>query len=185
MFITADHWAPLRTAHSWVVRAAQILANAEGVDATTIQADYRALLTELLTHQNTPDLEPFVTHFYTVTMRYWRGLFCSYAVPDLPRTNNDLEQYFGSVRYLERRATGRKRPTTALAVRGSVRVVAAIATQIAPFAGADLQPRDITHWRRMRGDLDTRHETRRQRHRFRRDPQAYLATLEAQLLQRA
>ncbi len=138
---------------------------------------------DLLTHQRTPELEPFVTHFYTVTMRYWRGLFCCYTVPELPRTNNELEQYFGTARYLERRATGRKRPTSALAVRGPVRVVAAVATHISPFAGADLQPRDITHWRCVRGDLDTRHETRRRRHRFRRDPHAYLATLEAQLLE--
>ncbi len=174
---------PLHTAHSWVVRAAQILANAAGVDGTTIQADYRALRTELLTHQRTPELEPFVTQFYTVTMHYWRGLFHCYAVAELPRTNNDLEQYFGTARYLERRATGRKRPTTALTVRGVVQVIAAVATYRSPCAGTDLQRRDISHWRRVRVDLDTRHETRRRRHRFRHDPHAYLATLEAQLLE--
>ncbi len=30
---------------------------------------------------------------------YWAGLFHCYAVPDLPRTNNDLEHYFGTARY--------------------------------------------------------------------------------------
>ena len=141
-------------------------------------------LSVLLAHQRTLELEPFVTHFYKVTMRYWRGLFCCYDVADLPRTNNDLEQYFGSARYLERRATGRKRPTAAMVVRGAVRVVAAVATQTMPFQGADLQPRDVQAWRRVRAELEARHETRRQHQRFRRDLQAYLATLEAQLAQR-
>ncbi len=137
----------------------------------------------MLAHQRTPELEPFVTQFYKVTMRSWRGLFWCYDVADLPCTNNDLEQYFGSARYLERRATGRKRPTAAVVVRGAVRVVAAVATQIATLAGADLQPRDVQAWRRVRAALETRHETRRQHHRFRRDPAAYLARLEAQLLE--
>jgi hypothetical protein len=31
-------------------------------------------------------------HFAKVTASYWPGLFCCYDVPDLPRTNNALEQ---------------------------------------------------------------------------------------------
>jgi len=116
-------------------------------------------------------------------MRYWRGLFWCYDVTDLPRTNNDLEQYFGSARYLERRATGRKRPTAMVVVRGAVRVVAAVATQTVAFQGADLQPPDVQAWRRLRAALEARHETHRQHHRFRLDPQAYLAILEARLLE--
>ncbi len=126
------------------------------MDGTTIQADYRALLTELLTHQRTPELEPFVTHFYTVTMRYWRGLFCCYTMPALPRTNNDLEQYFGSARHHERRATGRKRPTSGVVVRGTVRVVTAVATKITPFAPHTLQPPDVQQWRRVRQAMEAR-----------------------------
>lgn len=49
-----------------------------------------------------------VDHFRKVARSYRSGLFHCYAVPDLPRTNNDLEQMFGSQRYHERRATGRK-----------------------------------------------------------------------------
>jgi len=39
---------------------------------------------------------------------YWPGLFHCYDVPELPRTDNDLEQLLGSHRYHERRASGRK-----------------------------------------------------------------------------
>jgi hypothetical protein len=47
-------------------------------------------------------------HFVKVTRSFWPGLFHCYDNPALPRTNNDLEQRFGSYRYHERRATGRK-----------------------------------------------------------------------------
>ena len=53
-------------------------------------------------------MAPAVEHFRTVTKSYWLGLFQCYQVAELPRTNNDLEHLFGSTRYLERRATGRK-----------------------------------------------------------------------------
>jgi hypothetical protein len=49
-----------------------------------------------------------VEHFLKVARSYRPGLFRCYAVAGLPRTNNDLEQMFGSQRYHERRATGRK-----------------------------------------------------------------------------
>jgi hypothetical protein len=103
-----------------VAWAAQILANHAQADGAAVATAYRSFINEMLAHQSTPELEPFVTHFYKVTMSYWRGLFWCYDVADLPRTNNDLEQYFGSARYLERRATGRKRPTGAMVVRGDL-----------------------------------------------------------------
>src|SRR6185369_4091593 len=53
-------------------------------------------------------LAPALVHFRKVTRSYWPGLFPCYTLPDLPRTNNDLEQFFGAYRYHERRTTGRK-----------------------------------------------------------------------------
>jgi hypothetical protein len=117
-----------------------------------------------------------------VTASYAPSLFHCYDVPDLPRTNNDLEQYFGSARYLERRATGRKTASPALVVRGSVRIVAAVATRHHPFSSSDLRPTDLARWRKLRRELKYRHDARRAQLRFRRDLQAYLAKLEQQLL---
>ena len=50
---------------------------------------------------------PALVHFRKVTRSYWPGLFHCYNLPDLPRTNNDLEQFFGAYRSHDRRTTGR------------------------------------------------------------------------------
>jgi hypothetical protein len=49
------------------------------------------------------DLSKAVSLFLKVTKSYWKGLFHSYRFPEgtLPRTNNDLEHCFGSVRATE------------------------------------------------------------------------------------
>lgn len=126
-----------------------------------------------------PSLSPAIDHFLKVTTSYAPGLFHCYAVPDLPRTNNELEQFFGSARYLERRATGKKTASPAFVVR----VVAAVASSHQPFKGTDLRPIDLAKWRQLRAALKYRHDARRAQLRFRRDPQSYLARLEKRLFQ--
>ena len=122
-----------------------------------------------------------VDQFQKVTASYWPGLFHCYDVPDLPRTNNELEQYFGSARYHERRASGRKGASPGLVVRGAGRVVAAVASHDQPFADTDLRPTDLTRWRVLRRQLETRQAARCAQRRFRRDPDGYLAALEEAL----
>ena len=140
-------------------------------------------LLETMTNQQAllGELAPAVAHFRTVTASYWTGLFHCYQVTDLPRTNNDLEQFFGQARHVERRATGRKRASPALVIRGSVRVVAAGASRLVSYSAADLRLTDVAAWSALRRTLDYRHEGRRCQLRFRRDPQAYLASLEQRL----
>jgi hypothetical protein len=69
-----------------------------------------------------------------------------------------------------------------MVVRGSVRVVAAIATSPEGFAAADIRPADVEGWRTLRASLEKRREGRRAQLRFRRDPDTYLGSLEEQLL---
>jgi hypothetical protein len=140
------------------------------------------LLEEVLRAKSDAAVAEWATTFYKVSRNYWRGLFHCYDMLELPRTNNDLEQYFGAARHHERRATGHKRPTSALVVRGSVRLVAAVATQLRDWSGEDLRPRSVGAWRQLHKELEARHEVRRASHRFRKDPDRYLAQLEAQLL---
>ncbi len=182
LFATERLWDPLRAAASWIERVAAGLANKEGSDAVMVEAALRAVLAEILTFQPDPDLGPWATHVYRVTRSYWSGLFHCYADAALPRTNNELEQYFGTARHHERRATGRKRPAAAVAVRGAVRVVAAVATQAAEVPASDLRPRDLADWQAVRARLEVHHARRRATRRFRRDPAAYLAALEARIL---
>ncbi len=128
-------------------------------------------------------LAPAVTQFRKVTASYGTGLFHCYDVPDLPPTNNALEQYFGSARYHERRATGRKGASPGLVVRGAVRLLAAVATRSQHVADADLCPADLAAWRTLRSQLQTRQDARCAQRRFRKDPDAYLSALEHQLSQ--
>lgn len=124
-----------------------------------------------------------IEHFCHITENFAAGLFHCYDVPDLPRTNNDLEQCFGSVRYHERRATGRRGAIPGLVVRGAVRILAVIVTKRCLLEGPELQPADEQAWRRLRAQLQYRREARRQQWRFRKHPAAYLADIEARLLQ--
>jgi hypothetical protein len=180
---TEKLWPPIRQAYAWVHQAAHLLANAEQRDVTTLQQAYQQLLETMTQQQDRLGaLAPAVAHVRKVTESYWDGLFQCYQVKDLPRTNNDLEQYFGTARHIERRVTGRKRASPTLVVRGSVRVVAAGASRLCSFSAADLRLTDVSAWQALRQQLDYRHECRRNQLRFRRDPQAYLASLEQRLL---
>ena len=68
-------------------------------------------------------------------------------------------------------------------VRGSVRLIAVIVTKREDLQVADLQPTDYQRWRDLREQLQYREDARRQQFRFRKNPPAYLAALEAQLLE--
>ncbi len=154
---------------------------------------YRQLLAQMLAHRRDQEatgtgasgwLNGAVTQFMKVTRSYWKGLFRCYehASVGLPRTNNELEQFFGSVRYRERRASGRKGASPAIVVRGNVRVIAAVATPVEGLRADDICPIDTTQWMVLRRSLERRQEGRRAQLRFRRDTTVYLAKLEDDLL---
>ena len=176
-------WPAIRQAYEWVYQAADLLANEQERHVNGLEHEYEQFL-EMIQQQQTllGDLAGAVTHFCQVTASYWDGLFQCYRVKDLPRTNNDLEQFFGTARHIERRVTGRKAASPTLVIRGSVRVVAAGVSQLYPICAADLQLTDVSAWRALRQNLDYRHEGRRCLLRFRRDPLAYLSALEQSLL---
>jgi hypothetical protein len=177
-------WPPIERAYQWVHRAVHILNNHQEVSATQVRAQYEALLQEMTAQKATvSSLTPAIEQFLKVTNSFAPGLFHCYEVPDLPRTNNDLEHCFGSVRHHERRATGRRGAIPGLVVRGSVRVVAAIATRLHHFTAEELRLQEYHLWRQVRKCLTYREEARRQQFRFRKDPGAYLAHIEARLLQ--
>ncbi len=167
-------------------RAAHLLGNEEGRDVWELRRAYRGLLAEMSSEREAlGPLSRAVGHFVKVTKSYWPGLFHCYEMPGLPRTNNDLEHCFGSARYHERRATGRRGASPAMVVRGKVRLVAAMAARAYPATVEDLRPADLGEWRKLRGELEYRHEARRAQLRFRRDPAVYLARLEKQLLKQS
>jgi hypothetical protein len=177
-------WGPVEAAYGWVFRAAAILANVAGLSGAAVKASYRGLLGAMVRHAGgAGGMAGALGHFGKVTRSYWPGLFHCYDVPDLPRTDNDLEQLFGSHRYHERRASGRKVASPGLVVRGSVRLPAAVATRLrGEVRGEDLAPADPEAWRELRAGLERRQAIRAQGRRFRRDPAAYLKVLEDSLI---
>jgi hypothetical protein len=173
----------VRVAFGWVHRAAAILRNKKGLDAAGVRRRYRGLIAAIARHRRASGrLAEAFEHFLKVSRSYWPGLFRCYDVADLPRTNNDLEQFFGSYRYHERRCSGRKVACPGTVVRGSVRLVAAAATRLRPIDVADLVPADLSSWRELRGRLERRQAVRTMGGRFRRDPVAYLKSLEDSLI---
>lgn len=181
---TGDLWPDVRVAFAWVHRAAQILKNSRGQSEREVRLRLRGLVAAMSRHrEKAGTLAPAIGHFLKVTRSYWPGLFACYRIQGLPATNNDLEHLFGAHRYHERRAMGRKVASPALVLRGSVRVLSAMATRLRCPSAAQLQPRDVERWKQQRQQLEQRQQARRCGLRFRRDSNAYLEQLEAQLLQ--
>ncbi len=176
-------WPAIRIAYSWVHQAARLLENEDALTGSEVRQRMEALLAEIRDGQATVGtLQPAVAHFLKVSASDRPALFHCYDDPGLPRTNNGLEQLFGSARYHQRRANGRIRATAATVVRGSVRVLAPTASRLHRFGVFELRHPDLGRWLVLRHALELRREARRQQGRFRKDPTAYLAALEARLL---
>ena len=138
---TAALGPEVRLAYRWVKQVSRLLAN----KAKRPAAEVRRQLSQILSRRRraaaqtkSSSLRQQLGHFVKVTRSYWPGLFACYGSKDLPRTNNDLEHLFGSHRYHERRASGRKRAAPGLVVSGSVRVIASVATRLKPEGGLRL-----------------------------------------------
>jgi hypothetical protein len=183
---TESQWPDVRLAFGWVYRLATVLRNKKGLDAAGVRRRYRGLIGALARHRRaTGRLSAAFEHFLKVTRSYWPGLFHGYDVAGLPRTNNDLEQFFSSYRYHERRCSGRKVACPGTVVRGSVRIVAATASRLRPIGVDDLVPSDLGAWQSLRATLERRQSVRTLGRRFRRDPEAYLQSLEQLFINQA
>ena len=178
----------MRFGFGYVKQVARLLGRGD-LSGEEVKRRLRALLGRMAAEagraeqRGQQELADELRHFVKVSASYEAGLFHCYDVKDLPRTNNDLEHVFGSVRYHERRASGRKVASPGLVVRGSVRLVAAVATRRGEVSGKDLAPADVEAWRRLRQGLEKRQEGRRRQRRFRRNADAYLRDLEKKALQ--
>jgi len=181
---TAPLWPPLEHAYCFLDQAKAILANKPQETGQQVRACYLAHLSQMREKLTTlgPLVEAF-EHFCHITENFASGLFQCYDIAGLPRTNNDLEHCFGVARVHERRATGRRGAIPGVVVRGSVRVMAAVTSTTQVFSVEDLRPRNYQRWRDLRRQLQQREETRRHQWRFRKNPAAYLAEVEARLLQ--
>ena len=101
---TAAWWPDVQIGYAFVNQAAEILRNPRRCRSATVRCAYESLLRRMRRRaKGRGPLATSLRHFLKVTESYWPGLFHCYDVPDLPRTNNGLEQLFGSTRHHERR----------------------------------------------------------------------------------
>jgi hypothetical protein len=179
---TAKLWPPIYLMFGWVHQAAHFLG-LEDTAGSVIRGKLGGLLGAMRSHRDLAgNLCSAVDHFVKVSRSYWPGLFACYDTPGLPRTNNDLEQLFGSHRYHERRASGRKRGSPGLVLRGSARLAAALATRTGKVTVMELVSADRDKWKTLRAELDKQRQRRVERRRFRRNPEEYLKALENKLI---
>jgi hypothetical protein len=183
---TLHLWPALQVAYRWVWRAAHMLGEHGPHRTAARRRQLGGLLGGMVRQRAAVGyLEAAVSHFVKVTRSYWSGLFHCYDVDGLPRTNNDLEHLFGSHRYHERRASGRKGAAPALVLRGEARLLAAVATRQRRYSALELASADPERREQLKQRLEKRRRRRVQRCRFRKDPAKYLRQLEEQLLQSA
>jgi hypothetical protein len=178
---TAALWPTVRGAYRWVKQVAHLLKNREQRPAAAVRRGLARILSgmrQAAAQTEAEELRQQLRRFVKVTQSYRPGLFHCYVSADLPRTNNDLEHLFGSHRYHERRASGRKAAAPGLVVMGSVRVVAGLATRLRPEEGLELPSGYVARWQEIRAGLAKRREARRQQRRFRHAPVTYLQQLE-------
>jgi hypothetical protein len=180
---TALAWPPIAVAFGWVHRAAHILGPEE-CSSQSVRRQLGGSLGAMRCHRaSAGSLASGVSPFVKVSRSYWPGLFACSDTPDLPRTNNDLEQAFGSHRYHERRTTGRKGASPSLVLRGSVKLLAGLAARRQEVTGEQLSKAGPAVGREKRAELEKRRARRTDRRRFRQDAEAYLHDLENNLNQ--
>lgn len=180
---TATLWPPLRVAFGWVQQAAHFLGQTDSSGAT-VRRHLGGLLGAMTCHRRaTGTLAAGVEHFVKVSRSYWLDLFACYDTAGLPRTNNDLEQAFGSHRYHERRTSGRQGASPALVLRGPVKLLAGLATRCHEVTDVQLSGVNRTAWQSKRQELAERRERRTERRHLRHNPEAFLRDLEDKLNQ--
>jgi len=117
---TQPTFVELSQAATWLADLAHTL-DPDGKPARTgeqVQAEWLACLTHIETQANlSPRLQEFSTGISKVSRSYAPGLFHTYDIPALPRTNNDRESEFRRLRQRLLRTTGQTGATKRLLLR--------------------------------------------------------------------
>ena len=181
----------LAEGYTWVLDIADILdvplpqppstdedeASPQTTDASTVKTNLDAYFQRLQTRTDLPAaLISFRTHLIALTGRYAPGLFHCYDIPGLPRTNNDLESLFGAVRRRTLCTAGPYRAQQMLHDYGAWLLFETIPDEHRQLER--LQRVSLDDFRQERQRMLKHQESRTADRRFRRQPQAYLATLE-------
>lgn len=180
----SQSWESIEEAYQWVNKIAEILDNESGKNSESVRKEFTSVIESMCEEKEKEgELMEWIEHFVKVSSSYKDGLFHCYDIEELPRTNNDLEQTFGSFRHHQRRCTGQKKSPPSTVIRGSCRLIAAIGTKLRTFTGLELAQVKPDEWRKKRLELQKVNSSRLQQRRFRQNPDVYLELLENEFLQ--
>jgi hypothetical protein len=175
-------WPVIEQAYALVHQAAHVLANHDNACGQAVREQYERVLTTIREQQASLGPRERSTQYLLEEDRELLACSTVMTSPICPERTMRFVHCFGSVRYGERRASGRRGAIAALVVRGPVRVLTALALQRQCFLPRALAFADLEAWYTMREHLSFRREARRKQLRFRKNPAAYLAALEEVLL---
>ena len=107
----ADQVERYRRQRQWLIDLEYLLDpdRDPGKTSAEVRQAVTTYLVDLTTHQATdPEDQTVVDHINRIFRSFWWGLFASYDVTGLPRTNNELERYIRQIKMSQRRVSGRK-----------------------------------------------------------------------------
>ena len=184
----------MQVAHTWLVEianrldpeaAAQTERRLSGAEVRQkVEAYLEQIATKLANGEVSEWLHRPVEHLRVVLLRLGDGLYHCYDVPGLPRTDNDLEQFYRRVKSGERRITGHRRSDNFVVRVGGFAVYAIAASGLSESElGRQLTGIPATRWQAEREALRANQERQTKMRRFRLHREAYLADLEARWAQ--
>ncbi len=185
----AERAVALQQAHTHLLQIAHLLEPTEPAErGAEVRQRVEAHLAEVAQAVDEGSfplwLQDPLCHLVTVLRRLGGGLYQCYDVPGLPRTNNDLEQFYRRVKASERRITGHRRSDCFVVRVGGFAIYAIAACDLAE---ADLQRQlstvTATLWQEERAILRANQERQVKMRRFHLHRSAYLADLEARWTQ--
>jgi hypothetical protein len=183
----ADQVAQLRRQRQWLIDLAHILdpapdARPSPLTSQTVAQQVDRYLTDLLapTGPATAESDHQVAAHIAQTFRNrWWGLFTCYDVPELPRTNNELERYMRRIKTGHRRILGHNDVHDFLIRYG--RYVACVDYRESPEALLTrLSQVSQDDFQRARQGMANALLREQKRHRFRHHQVDYLCDLEKQ-----
>jgi hypothetical protein len=180
----------LRAGHGWLrtiahdldpPRAAAGAPPATGAQVRRqVEADLDRMEAAMAGGQIAAWLHPALAHLALVLRRLGAGLYHCYDVPDLPRTDNGLEQFYRRVKACERRITGHRRSDRFVMRLGEFAVYAVATGDLLEGAVLGQMARvSAPAWQDERAALRATGARQTTMWRFRRRRAAFLADLEA------
>jgi len=122
--------------------SSKILDNKPGFELYVVRLCFECLVAAISRWQpHSGVLEASIVHFLKVTHSYGQDSFI--AMLSMDYLEPTMISSISSVRHHQRRCSGRKVASASLVLRGSVLIVAALATQLKTFQPAELVPASL------------------------------------------